>query len=85
MAGHGRFGDFGDMFLKLLKDDGEVWDTHFIYEKDSPPDEVLAQYQASMSKVVCINLPHCSVATYRHCILHIDCTSFSVYSTLDVH
>ena len=34
------------MFLKLLKDsDEEVWDIYYVYEKDSPTDEVLAQYK----------------------------------------
>lgn len=34
------------MFLKLLKDsDDEVWDTYYVFEKDSPTDETLAQYK----------------------------------------
>ena len=37
------------MFVKLLKDgNDEVWDTHVVFERDSPPDEVLAQYEVSM-------------------------------------
>ncbi len=36
------------MFLKLLKDgDDETWDVYFVFEKDSPPDEVLANYEVN--------------------------------------
>lgn len=41
-----QYGNFADMFLKLLKDgDDEAWDVHCVFEKDSPPDEVLAKYE----------------------------------------
>lgn len=41
-----KYGNFADMFMKLLKDgDDEVWDTHVVFERDSPPDEVLARYE----------------------------------------
>ena len=44
-----RYGNFADMFKKLLKDgDDEVWDTHVVFERDSPPDLVLAQYEVNM-------------------------------------
>lgn len=40
------------MFLKLLKDsDEEVWDTYYVFEKDSPSDAILAQYKVV---VVCM-------------------------------
>ena len=35
------------MFTKLLKDgEDETWDTYFVFEKDSPADDVLANYEA---------------------------------------
>lgn len=42
-----KYGNYADMFLNLLKDDNdETWDLYFVFEKDSPPDEVLANYEA---------------------------------------
>ena len=44
------------MFLKLLKDGSdETWDVYFVFEKDSPPDEVLAKYEVN-----CIMQSACS-------------------------
>ena len=58
------------MFLKLLKDgDDETWDVHCVFEKDSPPDEVLAKYEASMQTNGCSFTARlaCSCATSRIC------------------
>lgn len=42
-----RYGNYGDMFIKLLKDrEDETWDVYFVFERDSPPDSVLAKYEA---------------------------------------
>lgn len=39
------------MFIKLLKDaDDETWDMYFVFEKDSPADDVLAKYEASLQQ-----------------------------------
>ena len=44
-----RYGNYGDMFIKLLKDsEDETWDVYFVFEKDSPPDNVLANYEARL-------------------------------------
>ena len=41
-----RYGNYADMFLKLLKDgNDETWDLYFVFEEDCPPDEVLANYE----------------------------------------
>jgi hypothetical protein len=45
-----RYGNYADMFLKLLKDgNDEIWDVYFVFEKDSPPDEVLADYEVDLA------------------------------------
>lgn len=44
-----RYGNYGDMFIKLLKDkEDETWDVYFVFERDSPPDDVLAKYEARL-------------------------------------
>lgn len=44
-----RYGNYGDMFIKLLKDsEDETWDVYFVFEKDSPPDSVLANYEVRL-------------------------------------
>ena len=56
------------MFLKLLKEgDEETWNVHHVFERDSPPDEVLAQYEASMQTSGCSLTAKlaCSCATSR--------------------
>ena len=56
-----RYGNYADMFLKLLKDsEDETWDTFFVFEKDSPPNEVLAQYEASAA---------CDLDALHFCVL----------------
>lgn len=53
-----RYGNYADMFLKLLKDgNDETWDVYFVFEKDSPPDEVLANYEVNSP---CIMQSACS-------------------------
>lgn len=37
------------MFIKLLKDGkDETWDVYVVFERDSPADDVLAKYEASL-------------------------------------
>ncbi len=51
-----RYGNYADMFLKLLKDSNdELWDVYFVFEKDSPPDEVLANYEVSLGSGLSVN------------------------------
>lgn len=39
------------MFIKLLKGGhDETWDVYFVFEKDSPADDVLANYEASLQQ-----------------------------------
>ena len=46
---HFRYGHYGDMFKTLLKDnEDETWDVYFVFEKESPADEVLATYEVSL-------------------------------------
>ncbi|KAL3161473.1 hypothetical protein ABBQ32_010354 [Trebouxia sp. C0010 RCD-2024] len=41
-----KYGNYGDMFIKLLKGGhDETWDVYFVFEKDSPADDVLANYE----------------------------------------
>jgi len=63
-----RYGNYADMFLKLLKDgNDEIWDVYFVFEKDSPPDEVLANYEVK-----------------SHCIMQSACSKLSCLSNLQI-
>lgn len=45
------------MFIKLLKDgEDETWDLFFVFEQDSPSDDILAKYEARLQYN-----PHCQI------------------------
>lgn len=67
-----RYGNYGDMFIKLLKDsEDETWDLFFVFEQDSPSDDILAKYEARLQYY--LQLPvflwgvHVLVSAHTHC------------------
>jgi len=73
---HDRYGNYADMFLKLLKDgNDETWDVYFVFEKDSPPDEVLANYEVDSPCIMqsACSLPSCLINLHisKHIVSHV--------------